>query len=199
MITVKPLSHWKRKKKINLSTAIIAILATIMISIISVLIIKIYDQSVYEKKMQDFIKGEFGIYKTHYKDLTFDVFVETKKAAKKNNLPVQEILAYFHNESNFKRTAVSCTGAQGIGQLMPDTARWLGVADSFDIKQNIPASVKFYKYCKNRANGNIRLAYMKYNGGPNRKVFPAGGESIVYSGRCIADLNATTRILIARL
>ena len=199
MDATKPMARYKRKKKIDLSKATIMIVVTVLVSIIAVMAFRIYDQTMYERKIKAFTQGEFSMYKSHYKNLTFDIFIETKKAAKKERIPIQEVLAFFHNESNFNRYAVSHTGAQGIGQLMPDTAKMLGVKNSFDIKQNIPSSVKFYKYCKKRADGDILLAYKKYNGGPNRVKFTPGGESEIYSGKCYADLRKTTYMIIARL
>lgn len=192
MDALKPVSHYKRRKKINLSTAIICIAGVIGIAIIIVMGFRIYDQHKYEQKMKDFIKGEFSIYKSHYKRLPFDVFIQAKKISMKEELPLEEILSLMNNESGFNRYALSRSGADGLCQLMPETQKNYKVTDPHNIKQNIRAGVKYYKYCKMRANGNIELAYKKYNGGHNRKKFTPGGESEIYSARCMADLIATT-------
>jgi soluble lytic murein transglycosylase-like protein len=48
-------------------------------------------------------------------------------------------------ESGFNPNSVSRSGAMGLGQLMPGTARWMGVADPFDTTQNLYGSVKLLR------------------------------------------------------
>ena len=68
-------------------------------------------------------------------------------------------------ESNYNHYAVSSKGAEGLMQLMPQTARSLGVANSFDPAQNIEAGVKYLKYLQG-VYGDDRLALAAYNAGP---------------------------------
>lgn len=68
-------------------------------------------------------------------------------------------------ESNFNSEAVSSAGAQGVMQLMPATAKELGVTDSFDFKQNIHGGVKFFKQQLDTFN-DVELALAAYNAGP---------------------------------
>lgn len=68
-------------------------------------------------------------------------------------------------ESNYNAAAVSPKGAQGLMQLMPATARMLGVTDSFDPKENIEAGVKYLKYLQGVYKDD-RLALAAYNAGP---------------------------------
>ncbi len=68
-------------------------------------------------------------------------------------------------ESNYDASAVSPKGAQGLMQLMPPTARMLGVNDSFDPAENIEAGVKYLKYLQTLYKDD-RLALAAYNAGP---------------------------------
>jgi len=68
-------------------------------------------------------------------------------------------------ESNYNPHAVSSKGAEGLMQLMPPTARLLGVANSFDPRENIEAGVKYFKYLQDLYKDD-RLALAAYNAGP---------------------------------
>ncbi len=68
-------------------------------------------------------------------------------------------------ESAYNTRAVSPKGAEGLMQLMPGTARMLGVSDSFDPGQNIEAGVKYLKYLQSVYKDD-RLALAAYNAGP---------------------------------
>ncbi|WP_270179647.1 lytic transglycosylase domain-containing protein [Alkalihalobacillus sp. CinArs1] len=69
-------------------------------------------------------------------------------------------------ESGYNPSAVSHAGAVGLMQLMPATARGLGIEDPFDAKQNIEGGVKYIKQMLSKYGGNTELALAAYNAGP---------------------------------
>jgi hypothetical protein len=73
-------------------------------------------------------------------------------------------------ESEFDQWAVSSKGARGLMQLMPATARRLGVADSFDARQNIFAGTQYVRMLLDQFGGDVDLALAAYNAGPNAVV-----------------------------
>lgn len=75
------------------------------------------------------------------------------------------IRAIIHAESHFKERAVSKVGAQGLMQLMPATAKELGVKDSFVAKQNIQGGTKHLAKLFKKYRGNIQLVAAAYNAG----------------------------------
>ncbi|WP_196601670.1 LPD38 domain-containing protein [Pectinatus frisingensis] len=69
-------------------------------------------------------------------------------------------------ESGYDPDAVSNCGAQGLMQLMPETAAGLGVNDSFDMAQNIDGGVHYLRECLDATDGDVHQALARYNGGP---------------------------------
>jgi soluble lytic murein transglycosylase-like protein len=70
-------------------------------------------------------------------------------------------------ESNFNSRAVSEKGAQGLMQLMPETAARFGVADPFNPADNVLGGVRYMRYLLDLFNGDSRLALAAYNAGEN--------------------------------
>ncbi|MBT8339584.1 MAG: lytic transglycosylase domain-containing protein [Desulfatitalea sp.] len=77
-------------------------------------------------------------------------------------------------ESSYNPLAVSRCGARGLMQLMPRTAKSLGVADSFDPAMNIDGGVRYFKLLLDRFQGDVHLALAAYNAG-SRYVRQYGG------------------------
>lgn len=92
---------------------------------------------------------------------------EVKRYAKKYNVDAALVRAVIHAESAFNQKAISRTGAQGLMQLMPDTAKELGVDKPFNVEQNIEGGVKYLAELLSLFKGNTRLATAAYNAGPN--------------------------------
>ena len=96
-------------------------------------------------------------------------------------------------ESAFNPRAVSSAGAQGLGQLMPATARALGVADPFDPHENLDGAARYL--CAQLARfGDARLALAAYNAGPHRVVqyggVPPYRETRAYIAKITAAMGA---------
>lgn len=88
-----------------------------------------------------------------------------EKSAREHDIDPLLIQSVIQVESNYNRYAVSPKGAEGLMQLMPGTARMLGVANSFDPAQNIEAGVRYLRYLQNLYQDD-RLALAAYNAGP---------------------------------
>lgn len=88
-----------------------------------------------------------------------------ERASETVGLDSSLIRAVIEAESDYDPEAVSRCGAQGLMQLMPGTARSLGVVDPFDVQQNVLGGTQYLQ--KQLQNfGDIRLALAAYNAGP---------------------------------
>lgn len=107
----------------------------------------------------DNILGSTEFVKTPFDDI-FELATST------TGVPVNLLKAIARQESNYNAKVVSSAGAMGVMQLMPETAKGLGVTDAFDPQQNIMGGSKYIRDLLIRYDGNIVLALAGYNAGP---------------------------------
>ena len=88
------------------------------------------------------------------------------EAAREHGVDPRLVAAVARRESAFNANAVSHAGACGVMQLMPDTARYLGVHNVFDARENIFGGTRYLRTLLDTFNGDLDLALAAYNAGP---------------------------------
>jgi len=115
------------------------------------------------------------------------------RAGTEHNLDVDLLASVVKAESNGNAQAVSRAGAQGLMQLMPQTAAGLGVQDSFQPEQNVRGGSTYLDALLTRYHDNLALALAAYNAGPEAvdkyHGIPPYRETRAYVARVIHEFN----------
>ena len=123
----------------------------------------------------------------------FDLNQVVKHASGTYRLDPDLVNSVIRAESGFNVRAVSPKGAQGLMQLMPQTASQLGVQNAFDPQANVEAGTRYLRELLERYNFDLIKALAAYNAGPQR-VEQYGGvppyyETKAYVARIVRDFN----------
>lgn len=114
-------------------------------------------------------------------------------AGERHQIDPDFINSMIRAESGFNNRAVSKKGAQGLMQLMPQTASQLGVANSFDPNANVEGGTKYLRELLEKYNFDVAKALAAYNAGPKRveqyRGVPPYYETRAYIARIIRDFN----------
>ena len=126
-------------------------------------------------------------------DRPFDLKETVKAASGTYNLDPDLVTSVIRAESGFNVRAVSPKGAQGLMQLMPQTASQLGVRNAFDPQANVEAGTRYLRELLERYDFDLIKALAAYNAGPQR-VEQYGGvppyfETKAYVARIVRDFN----------
>ena len=115
-------------------------------------------------KMNNNVSVPITSKKADYSRLEIDNIIEG--ISNKHGISSKLVKALIKQESGFNPNAVSKAGATGLMQLMPSTAKNLGVTDATNPVQNVDGGVRYLKSMMNKYNGNLILALAAYNAGP---------------------------------
>lgn len=124
----------------------------------------------------------------------FPYAAEINAAASRHGIDPALLAGLVKQESGFDPAAVSPAGATGLTQLMPATARGLGVTDSTDPAQALDGGAKYLRQMLDQFGGDERLALAAYNAGPGAVTrhggVPPYAETQAYVTKVLANRDA---------
>ncbi|HEY3037109.1 MAG TPA: lytic transglycosylase domain-containing protein [Pyrinomonadaceae bacterium] len=124
-------------------------------------------------------------------DLDWIIF----RAGERAGVDPRFIHAVIKQESRYNPKAVSHVGAQGLMQMMPDTAKRFGLKDPFDATENVEAGTKYLKWLLKRFDGDVSLALAGYNAGEGSvdkyKGMPPFNETQNYVKKIVSNYGKT--------
>jgi soluble lytic murein transglycosylase-like protein len=100
-------------------------------------------------------------------DLAGEIAGSIMKHSQTYDVNPKLVAALIARESKFNPRAISSSGAMGLGQLLPSTARGLGVTNGFDVDQNAMGTTRYIKSLIDRFSGNVSAGIAGYLVGPN--------------------------------
>src|SRR5271170_6853682 len=109
-------------------------------------------------------------------------------------VPVTLVRAIVERESNWKPCVASPKGAVGLMQLMPATARWLGVRDRCNLEQNISGGVRYLSWLMRLFHDDLRLVVAAYYAGED----VIGRRSLAYRNPDVVTYVARIRTAYLR-
>jgi transglycosylase-like protein with SLT domain len=122
-----------------------------------------------------------------------DVSDLIKAASQKHEIDADLLSSVIHAESGFNPNAQSRKGAQGLMQLMPETASSLGVKNAFEPGENIDGGTRYLRELLIRYNNDLIKALAAYNAGPERVEqyhgVPPYRETHAYVARIVREFN----------
>lgn len=132
-----------------------------------------YSDRPINSKYSLYSQGYTGYIKLNYAD---EIFLDPIiiRVSKRHDMEPALIKAIIKVESDFNPVAVSRAGAQGLMQLMPQTAYAMDVLDPFDPEENIRGGTKYFKGLLERFNYDIKISLAAYNAGETA-VIKSGG------------------------
>lgn len=115
-------------------------------------------------------------------------------ASKKYGVDKNLIMAVIKQESSFNPNSTSNVGAEGLMQLMPNTAKELGVSNAYDIEQNVDGGTKYLSQLLDKYGNVKELALAAYNAGPG-----ALANNGVNNVQNISKLSSETRDYVSKV
>ncbi|MGD2151176.1 MAG: lytic transglycosylase domain-containing protein [Desulfobacterales bacterium] len=162
----------KINKKLKLYLLSVGVLRLLFIAVMTISIAYAHNRNTQQGIRSQKLKNKVLAVKTEYRSSSISgnkaerflhpIVIQT---AGRYQVDPALVKAIIMAESGYNARAISKKGAKGLMQLMPATARALGVEDIFNPEQNISGGVRYFKQLVNQFDGDLELALAAYNAG----------------------------------